>query len=572
MVTVSTSLIDGQPDFDVFDVVHRAQTTSPTPTAPGAQTVYQVVAVDCDGSNPQPLAKAKPIAVRWPGKNLPMEVDLSMSIDDPTFSSIDPRAAGNREVQVYRNGHMLFWGKPVTRRANSKDRRWTITCKDPLWYFTKRNVGRANRVNYLTNGSFEGGGTAWFDDGAVTFSVITGADAYVGTKYARLVGSGQDGHIFNRWPMRSGPLGLAVFLTVWRKVEVFTSPAGFNLGVVFEREGATGPGAQATSPITAQTPRGVYERVHLVVNMPPNVTEHLRASFFVGVGENHYDAATATVEESCQFLYPGAFDQALIISQMVRYAQGTGPLGVLAPEKSDLHVGVFAPPTGIKKRRLYMLADHAKMYTGGQGNGVLDEFLTADDGVDCRIESTPTTKTLRTYYPRFAPQRLDLPLVWRVFPSEPGRDASVGIVGWDYGDSLEPSANQVCILGGWGTSDDAFASREEGGYSNPSSLGGLTLELVDTAPDGAPIGALQSTANGKGAQLENPITTPTFTVKEPRDPVTDEVTAQYIGVLVPGMIVPLDVQDGTVVLEGLIALSSVGLDCASDTLAITVDA
>jgi hypothetical protein len=312
------------------------------------------------------------------------------------------------------------------------------------------------------------------------------------------------------------------------------------------------------------------------VNMPPNTTETIECSLWVGDGENHFDACTVTVEESIEFAAGpsgiGGIDQASILSAMILYAQSRGYWGALAyGEKSNLHVNTMMPATGIMKLRVYQLANHQKVYDGGGGYGVCDEFLQASDGLDWRMECTPTSKTLVSYYPKYAPVRADLPLIYVRNLDSPAVDAQEGIDSWTYGDSIEPSANQIVIEGGWDTSAaDAFASREEGGYNNPASLGGLTLELVDVAPNGSPISELQSIASGRGAQLQDPVITPTFVLVEPKD-TSGNVLKQYIGVLTPGVIVPLNVQDGTLVLQGNASIATVALDCVTEELSITVD-
>lgn len=577
MVAIVIDEIAEAPDGgDVFPII-RVQPTEQRARAAGEQTTWKVWVVEMDGTVVSECG-AIPRIVRWPGKNQPVEVELDMSIDDPAMLDFVPDAPTNRELQVYRNDKLLAWVKPVTRRATSKSRTWRIVGKDPLWYLLRRNIGRANRVNYLTDPGFESSG-GWTASG-VTFTRTTG-DANTGSKYGKLVGTGAGGYVTQAVVMRSGAIGLNVYVSVWARIKVRNGLGAFANLVTLARRGQTGVRSSDRQAITTELPVNSWERYDLLVHIPPNRTETIDLTLWVGDGENHFDTCQMVVAESIDYSTNGPYDQAKIAAGLVAYAQGNGNWGLAyGTEKSDVYIRTSFANTGVKRSRVYQLADHQPIFQGGAGQGALDEFIGADDGFDVTLDITPTSRTLKSHYPKYQPTMDSLPLTWRYYPETPELNASEGITegddgpAWDYGESLEETANQVVVLGGWGTSGDQFATREEGGYDNPSTLGGLTLERVETAPDGAPVGILQSLANGIGERAERPVRTPVFYVSDPRDKDTDEPIRHYIGNLKPGMRVPTWIHDGTVRLGGeteYAIVASCTLNCDTDRMAVTLN-
>lgn len=575
MVTVAPTYDDPGADRATIPA-RRVQPTSPVARAANTLDQWTVVAVDLDGGNPVIIPTAHVLTITWTKKNAPVEATFDMSLDDITFSEIDPTAAGNvnypgREVQFWLNGHLIFWGKVVTRRANSTERIWHLTCKDPTWYLTKRNIGNANRTDYLLNGDFELSGADWTSHGSAT--VTYPGDTVDGTKCLHFTGSGGADYLSQQVTLHAGPIGLAVFLTVWHRIDAFTGPAPLSgAAIIFTRLGTLRGGIpQDLIRLTSTSKRNVWQRDTLLVTIPPNQTATLEVQLWSINGQVRYDACTMVVEESLDWgTFGAAYDQASIVSDLILYFQHHGRYGGLAPEKSALNISPSFAATGVKKRRNYQLAAHDHAYDGGEGIGVLDEFLKATDGIDWQMEYTPSSRVLRGYYPNFAPHRADLPLLYRNYPEEPASNVTVGIIGWDYADTLDTAANQIVVLGGWGSAADEFASREEGGYSDPSTLGGLTLELVETAATGTPVGQLNGLAAARGAQVKNGVATPIFTVHEGRDQNDELVGPIYVGVLVPGMTVPLVVEDGTLQIhEASAEVASVALDATTMELKVT---
>jgi hypothetical protein len=150
-----------------------------------------------------------------------------------------------------------------------------------------------------------------------------------------------------------------------------------------------------------------------------------------------------------------------------------------------------------------------------------------------------------------------------------------GMVGWSYDDDDENAANVITKTGRRG--GQAFPgdpSAEEGYYENPSSLGGLTQELVESANTGYNLRQLNRLAAQRGAQLEHVVKRLTIRIVEPRDPISGEVTHPLIGDLMPGDWIHVDILDGrfsAVSPEGGWRIAQIVFDGATEVLTTTVN-
>jgi hypothetical protein len=529
------------------------------PTAVGATTLWEVIAVDMHGFTMASYPDAQVGLITWPGVSQPVGATFKIPFSAPDLDKLPLTGESNatappnpvNEVQIWRNGFLIFWGPCVTRRANSKDRVWEYQAFDPLWYLLHRYIGQANRQNYLTNGDFSSTSN-WTTVGSLVFALDAGR--YVdNSSSADLLGTGPgENYIYQRFTKTSTPIGLALIVTAWIYVDNFANPAPGGAGVVLLRVGASGPGSKVTIPLNATTQRQQWVRFSGAVLMPPSVTETIEVRLYAGNGtEVHYDAVTVVIEESVALVdanSPGGagWDQVQIAQQTVRYLAGSWAVGP-SYRKSRLELGVAGAVTGIKKSRVYQFFDHQPGYQGGQGSGVLDEWVKAVDGFDYRIDITHYTRTFRTYYPAAGVTWDDGAIIFVYSVHETGGISdgeSIGIVAWDEGQTIEGSATDICELGGWGSG----AGREEGGQSN-DTMADLTLELVETAPQEAPVDLLHGIATGRANQLAKVLRTTVLTMVEPRDPTTGEVSVPMIGVLMPGDFIPLIVVDGDFVID-----------------------
>lgn len=559
------------------------QPTPPTATPAGHQTNYALIAVDQTGRRHAEFPQAVITQCTWELNGIG-QASFSIPTNDPHIDQL-PLANGGltpvREVQIWRNGHLIWWGVPTKRRVDNSSGSnaglWQYTAESLLWYFKRRYIGMANRHNFLTNGSAEDGTTVpWVPHSTTIANVFS--HPVLGNECFRLTGGGAQAYMSQFQLITSTGIGLALFLSayVWVDSASFTTMSFLAKSASLLRytPGNATPiqESNATQPMNNRIPKDKWVRVAAVISIPPNLTEVIEVRLWEPPGCTvFWDAVELVVEESVAFGGPppdnGPWDQVAIAKEVVRYAQGQGffsnqfgtPNG-----KSDLNIGIAGAPSGHPRYRIYFMSEHQKIYEGGAGNGVLDEWPSREAGFDFDIQITPTSRTFTTYYPHKGSTRDGLALEW-------GRNVS----SYTIEESIENAANQIVELGsdtGSATSsaDPHHTSREEGGYSNPSSLGGLTLELVEHAPTSTPIDGLDGHATARGHALEQGVVIPNLTVYDVRD---DDGTTllPIIGVIDVGDIVPVRIDNGSVQVNDHYRIVHMALDPQTDTMQVATN-
>ena len=146
---------------------------------------YEVRVVDQAGSSYGTLdnATVKPCSSEL---NVAGSVEIGLATTDSDAALMVP----GREIQIYYAGGTdpIFWGPIVRPQAGLDETTWR--CVDCLWYFGHRFMGRADRVNQLTNGDFESSETGWSFSG-VTHAVETTIKVE-GSKSEKLTGGAAD--------------------------------------------------------------------------------------------------------------------------------------------------------------------------------------------------------------------------------------------------------------------------------------------------------------------------------------------------------------------------------------------
>lgn len=552
-ITVTVNLLD---TLTSQLAAHRIQTGPPPPTAFGLKPTWDIRAVNETGESIfafYPRGVFKSITWKY---NQPDECVVWIPLDDGGLNELDPTATPTRELQLWRNGKLLYQGKPTQRSVDKANRVMVLTCKDPTWYLTKRYVGRANRVNRVGNPSFETGALApWAKvdtDSTLTLTVST-TRRLLGTHALKMECTDATAapYVWQHVVSAAGAGELRWFLTGWFYIETWTGPAPFNAGLLLVRHNAVGPRSYTYQQINATSPRGQWVRLETFVRTPPLHTEFVEARLYAIHGTIWWDAIELNAGEHLG--WGDGVDQGAVVKDVVDYLQGKGKFGHLSPEKTDLAIRSIMPTTGevVQGGLAYQLADHQQGFSGSpSGSGVCDTFLNADNGIDWRFE--PQGRILRGHYPGVGVDRTaDVVFTFRRPLGRGGAmDAQWGIADYSWADSIEKSANQVVELGGWGgTQYPGDPSREEGGFSDPTSLGGVTLELVETAPQGTVISQLNNRAGARGARLKKPLLAPTLTVREERA-ADGTVPYPLIGRLLPGDLIKVDLIDGQLFMDG----------------------
>lgn len=116
----------------------------------------RTVVVDAEGNPYGELENARHGAITWE-LNAWEEASFALGLADPKSHLVLEERI--REVQLWRGDQLLVFGPMVRPAADLRD--LGVTVKGPAWHLSRRHIGRANRGNRLTNGSFEDGLSGW---------------------------------------------------------------------------------------------------------------------------------------------------------------------------------------------------------------------------------------------------------------------------------------------------------------------------------------------------------------------------------------------------------------------------
>lgn len=490
---------------------------------------YEIRVADVDGTNLGTLDEAKIGRVSFE-LNAPGSASFSL----PTTDTDTALVVAGRELQIWKDGAVFWWGPIVRPRLGLRECSWE--CAGLLWYFTRRFMGRADRVNLLVNGDFEAGEASWSFSG-VTHALDTGIKVE-GTQSLKLTGAAANhgtyaSQTYTHTPQWH-PLGDAVTVAAWVYVPTvgYLGGAVNDVGLVAIHRDAVGTTIDAVYvEIGDGTEKDVWIPMEVLV---PNVklNETVEVRVFPPYGVAYYDLVTATLFESLSF-WPGA-DVADIIEGIVLYAQDLGPH--FTHGKSDLNIAVSAPATGVTKNVTYMFAEHRNIADA------LFEYVR-QGVVDLDFVYTATTRTLTVYRPKGSHYGTVLEL-----------DVNLADFSWSW--DGEQAAGTVVMLGPGDGPD-----RPEGMAVDATFLAGLTLEAVEQAPDEATVGELDTRAAER--------------LNTARRPEILEVTTLpgvgIIGNLETGDTVDVLIQHGQVDIDAVFRVVKIDVDIYTDQAVLTLN-
>jgi hypothetical protein len=459
--TVAFSATGGIP---VHALVSFAGTSSFLPVVRFTGTDYQLLVVDKAGSLYGEVENARIGSVTFE-LNGAGGLDFTLPVTDPDCTLIQP----GREVQLYRGNQLLFWG-PVVRQQIGLDEA-SYQCAGLLWYFERRFMGRADRTNLLVNGDFEASEASWTFEAGVGHS-ISFTTKVEGAKSLRLAGSvadhGQHAEQVYTHTTAYHPDGDAVIVSAWVYVPSADYLGGavndIGLVVVHKRAGVV-IGTPDVAEIGDDFVMDQWVPLEVLAGAV-KAGDTVEVQLFPPHGVAFYDLVTATLMESLSF-WPGQ-DVATIVAGIVNYAQDNG---VFTHGKSDLNIGTAGAATGVVKDVTYQFAEHRNIADA------IFEYVR-EGVIDVDIAITPTARTFTTYAPRKGHYRSDLPLTL---------DTTVADFSWSW--DGEAAATSVVVLGPGDGPD-----RPEGGATDTTAIGGLTLEWVEVAPDDVTVGGLDDRA------------------------------------------------------------------------------
>lgn len=512
---------------------------------------YEVKVVAQDGTPYGTLTNAKVGNVSWE-LNGPGAAEITLATTDSNASLM----VAGREIQIFYQGGTdpIWWGPIVRPQAGLHETTWQ--CAGLLWYFSHRFMGRADRVNQLTNGDFESSETGWSFSG-VTHSVNTNSMYIVsGTKSEKLTGATADHntYMYQTYTHPAGGYPTGDFLTasvwVWVSAADYLGPAIEEFGLVLRRRKSDGTPLDAqweSGRINDDTPRDTW--VNLEVGIPNTMPGDLiDVLLFPPHGVAYFDLVTLTYMESLSFGYPPpAEDTTTIIGTIVNYAQDRTPPG-FTHGKSDLNIDHAGSDTGVTRQIAYQFAEH---------RNILDAILEYVRNGDCdvSIEVDATTRTF-TVWPKSTDSRTPKLGKGALYGTTLELDMNVADFTWS--EDLEQAASSVILLGPGDGPD-----RPEGGAVDTSLLGGaFTMELVEQAPDNTTIGQLDTRAAERLATAARP------EILE----VTTLPGAGVIGDLVVGDTVPVDIDAGWVDLAATYRVARIEADLLKDQATITLNA
>lgn len=461
-------------------------------------------------------------------------VDFTLPITHADASCVQ----AGREVQVWRGNQLLFWG-PIVRVQTGLNE-IAAQCQGLLWYYERRFMGRADRVNLLVNGDFEASETGWSFVNGVTHSIDL-TRKVEGAKSLRLTGASAD-HIQHATQTYTHttqyhPDGDFVTVAAWVYV-----PAADYLGgaledaglVAIHRRGGVQQGESQIAVIDDDAPERDQWRPLEVGVYGVKLNDTVEVRLYPAHGVTNFDLVSVTLMESLSF-WPGD-DVADIVAGISDYAQSR--IGFLDHNKSDLNIDTAGAPTGIVKDVVYQFVEHRNIADA------IFEYVRSGY-IDIDFALTPTTRTLVTYAPRKGNDRPDLAL-----------SLATNLAGFSWSFDGEAAASSVVVLGPGDGPD-----RPEGGATDPTFLGGLTLEWVESAPDDATIGTLDDVAAERLRVGVRPVVIEATTLPD----------AGIIGQLQTGDRVPVTISHGPLAVNATYRAVAISINPHTDQATVTLN-
>lgn len=437
--------------------------------------------------------------------NQPEEWSFTLLQNDPKTALVLNQEF--HECQVYRGDQILAWG-PMVRPAMDK-RYLAVGCRGALWHLTRRYIGKANRTNYVNNGSFEDGLAGWtmrtnevanfYDwpgaqatppiNSVVDYPTVIGKYALRLENYVEGADASAQQQFTWTVDVDTSPNGDVWTLRGYAFVESYTAAATEGgRGLYIERFSTTqlnpDPYVQAVLPgsllsiqhqfvsMDEDTALNRWERHEIGLEIPPKAGEPeiVDIRLYAPVGVVYWDAVGLTLIERLAFY---SKDQTSVIAKgIVEHLQDP------AYGKTDINIATNTPPSGVLRTREYVHSEHPN------GFGALEEFTTLDNGFDFDITYTPTVRTFNTYYPRKGNYKAACLLELGV------TDGYTNIAEFTWSFDGEAAANSIVVLGTGDGSDREEGSAVEGSaYSN-----GQVLEEVFVSPPETTIDALDNMA------------------------------------------------------------------------------
>lgn len=516
---------------------------APTPTPMGPSILYEMFVVDHTGSRLATLTKFDIARLGWVHLDAG-EMEFSLSATDSQVASVKKL---EREVQVYRNGTLLWWGVPT--RITAAHDKVTYLCRELLWYFKRRVFGCTGLADYMQDGSFEADTVGsppnpafWFsspDFIAGGASGVVNNNDFIGTHAVQLNygTAGKDSFIGSALiSVPKKAIGVPFILTahVWVSNTHWVGTATQARGLYVELIDADNKFVtNAIVPIDDNTPRDQWVTMQTLIGIPANATTSwkLQVRLYAPATWVVWDGVTLHLPESNTYTNKDAAD---IIHDLVDRAQGRGG----DPGHTDLNIWYAGAPTGQLFTRSFQWIEHGTFYDA------MKELADQPNGPEFIIDLTNRALTVS---PTVGTVRGDITL-----------EFGVNLSGYAVQEDGENAFNVVIIEG-----EGEREGRIEYGASDLSKLGGVSYEMVDRAPQGAGANTVSQLASSELVRRGNGQIIPTVTTHEGAGPV--------IGNLKCGDTVPVVIASGSYSYSQSCRVVRMDLDPKKDSLTVTLN-
>ena len=391
------------------------------------------------------------------------------------------------ELWVWADGRLLMPVLPQkpSRRPSS----CTIQGSGPLAYLDWREVGGADRTNYLTNPSFDAGLTGWTPVG-VTATADTAITVEDGNS-ARLVLSppsatdNVDAYLEQTFSIVPSSDGESLYAAGWVYIEDagWVGPAFAQRGLWLGRPAA---GRWNHAPISGDFPRGSWQWMEVEHWIPPGTDPvDVTLRLYCPNAVTRWDEMVVVSPQSLSNL---AADVSTIVTSLVNHAQDP------AIGYESLGLGVEAPPTGITRTWVWQYSDHPNVGRAlrevAADAGVTVEVVWDADGANRRVRVVSPARGVAA-----------VPVATVEHATDEYGNLAGEIVDWNLGIDVGQAVTDLIALG-----PGRGPARPEGADRDPGGFGGLTIRRTVVAPDGIRIRDLDRWAASARAPLAAPLT------------------------------------------------------------------
>lgn len=526
--------------------------------------------VNPDGGAPTELVRAQVLSVTWE-LNAPGEATYRLPALDP--QSADAALLLQREVQIWRNGVLIWWGIPVGYRAGLAS--VEFTAYGLLYYFQRRYFGPVysnTMPALLVNGNFELSpvSTGWSSSTPAPTIAASSLRRYKGSQSIKLTGGGASGptlyYVYQfvtlPSPARSKPL--KVTLSAWVLPENVTMWGWEDRGIEIQDASVT-PYNQQWALLNAKVPQNQWTRLETSVIVGAGSPSNLTVALFApAAGSVYYDAVRCTYEQKT-----GAIEGEDWVDDYLRrvfnYGAGnsgggsTGPGGSPGSQTSWWGAPVNKSPLGMTFYPSLLAAGSvpADTFWNHEDRGNIYEamaLVAKRDKADFEItwDAAGKTRGLTPYVPRKGSIKRALAIGWR------------NITAFSFDVDGRQAANDVTVIGR--NTGDTKEVGQAGGPT-PTTLAGRQFELVEAPPQELDGQGLIDKAVADERRLRAPVKVPTITVRAAG--LLD--TTNVGGPLVVGDVVPLRMDYGLIQENDLRRVVKMTLSPATETVALVLN-